>query len=97
MSCYERLFEVATEIRVKQAGKSSELYDKDGNELTLRKKLALVAQVEPGVRSNVRDVENVKWFGDIGAHDPNTPVFARDIKDNVAPRIRAYLSNLALR
>jgi hypothetical protein len=92
-----KALEVAAEIRVKQAGKTSELYDKDGNELTLPKKLALVAQLEPGVRKNTKDVDTVKWFGDIGAHDPNTPVFARDIKDNVAPKIRAYLSNLGLK
>jgi hypothetical protein len=92
-----KTIEVAAEIRARQAGKANELYDKDGNELTLPKKLALVARLEPGVRKVTKDVEMVKWFGDIGAHDANTPVFARDIKDNVAPKIRAYLSNLGFK
>lgn len=89
--------EIATEIRVKQAGVEDKLYDKNGNELTLQKKLALVAQLCPPIRKNVKDVETVKWFGDVGAHDPNTLIFAQDIKDNIAPKVRAYLSNLGLK
>ncbi len=51
----------------------------------------------PRMKRDAEEMKVVKWFGDKGAHDSRMPIFAKDIQDNIAPKVRSFVSNLDLK
>lgn len=92
-----KALEVAVNKKFQQIGKGDELYDKEGNEQSLSKKLVKLGGFVPNVRRDVEDMKIVKWFGDKGAHDPTMSVTPEDLQTIVAPKLKPFLSKLALR
>jgi hypothetical protein len=85
--------EVAASKKLRQMNK--ELYD-GRYEIGLEKKLDVLGDLMPKIMKYVEEIKIVKWFGDIGAHDPRTPITADELQ-NVVPKLKAFLANLELR
>ncbi len=92
-----KAMEVAVNKKFLQIEKGGELYDKEGNEQSLSKKLVKLGRFVPDVRKDVEDMKVVKWFGDKGAHDPTMSITPEDLQVIVAPKLKPFLSKLALR
>lgn len=91
-----KAMEVAVNKKFLQIGRGGELYDKEGNEQSLSKKLVKLGGVVLEVRKDVEDMKIVKWFGDKGAHDPTMSVTPEELQTIVAPKLKPFLSKLAL-
>jgi len=91
-----KAIEIATTKKLRQEGKESRLYDLDGHEIGLGKKLDLLPDVAPGVARLMNEIRIVKWLGDVSAHDPRTKITPSDLQ-NVAPLLRSFLANLGLK
>ncbi len=92
-----KALEIAVTKKFLQTDKESRLYDKEGIEVSLAAKIERLIELIPRIRRDADDVRIVKWFGDKGAHDPRAPIFADDIRDNVAPKVRSFLTSLELK
>jgi hypothetical protein len=87
--------EVAASKKIRQMNKEERLYD-GRYEIGLEKKLDILTELMTKIRKYIDEIKIVKWFGDIGAHDPRTPITANELQ-LVAPKIKAFLANLELR
>lgn len=92
-----KAIETAITIKFMQLGKESVLRDDQGNDIGLNRKLKLLPDHYGAIRREVKELDVVKWFGDRGAHDFKTNVSGDDLRDKVAPRIRAFMAHLNLR
>jgi hypothetical protein len=91
-----KAIEVAATKKLRQEGQESRLYDLDGHEIGLGKKLDLLPDVAPRVARLMDEIRILKWLGDVSAHDPRTKIRSADLQ-NVAPLIRSFLANLDLK
>ena len=92
-----KAIELAIRIKLYQAGLSiNQLRDESGNEIGLSSKIKLLRKEKLVPQKNILDIEQVKWFGDVGAHR-TMQVAERDIKDNIEPKLRNFLAELNLR
>ena len=91
-----KAIEVATTKKLRQEGQESRLYDVDGHEIGLGKKLDILPEVAPGVSRLMDQIKIVKWLGDVSAHDPRTRVRSSDLQ-NATPLVRSFLANLDLK
>jgi hypothetical protein len=90
---------VESSIRIKLLQSSlnqSDLLDSEGNEISLARKVELLRKNFLIPAKHSKDLENVKWFGDIGAHD-QMEIVMEDIRDNVEPKLRSFLLALNLK
>ena len=88
--------ELAAKIKLLQSGMSPEqLLDEAENELGLSAKIKFLRTEKLLTSKNSSDVENIKWFGDAGAHG-TMRVTEQDIKDNIEPKMRSLLEGLDL-
>lgn len=92
-----KAMEVAVNKKFLQSENANNLLDKEGNELSLSKKLVKLGEIVPGVRKDVEEMKVVKWFGDKGAHDPTMIVTPEALQTIVVPRLKSFLSKLSLR
>ncbi len=92
-----KAMEVAVNKKFLQSGNSNLLLDKEGNELSLSKKLVKLGEFVHEVRKDIEDMKVVKWFGDRGAHDPTMRVTSEELRTIVVPRLKSFLSKLSLR
>ncbi len=67
-------------IRFKRDGKENALKDKDGRPYRLKKLLSLAQGSGYLSSSLVKELKEIKWFGDVGAHDFKIEIKATDIK-----------------
>lgn len=89
--------DLAIKIKLLQSGfKSNQLLDKSGNEIGLASKIKLLKTKKLITQKSASDIEQVKWFGDIGAHG-TMRVTEQDISDNIDPKIRSFLVGLNLK
>ncbi|MDE2591121.1 MAG: DUF4145 domain-containing protein, partial [Patescibacteria group bacterium] len=90
-----KTLEVSIKIKLQQSKiDTDEMIDKMGNELSLSKKIKLLRKHKLITQRSESDIEQIKWFGDIGAHS-TMRVTMEDIK-NVEPKIRSFLVGLSL-
>lgn len=90
---------VESSIRIKllQSNLSpSDLFDTEGNELSLARKIEVLRKHFLIPAKHSKDLESVKWFGDIGAHD-QMEIVMEDIRDNIEPKLRSFLLALNLK
>ena len=88
--------ELATKIKLLQSGTPQEqLFDDVGNEIGLSSKIKLLKTKNLLTSKNSSDVENIKWFGDAGAHGAMR-VVEQDIRDNIEPKMRSLFEGLDL-
>lgn len=92
-----KAMEVAVNKKFYQSGNGNKLFDKEGNELSLSKKLVKLGEFIPEVRKDVEEMKVVKLFGDKGAHDPTINVTPDELQTIVVPRLKSFLSKLSLR
>ncbi len=92
-----KALEVAVTKKLDQAGRGKKLFDDNGDEISLKRKLNLLPEVAPNIKKDLEAIKIVKWFGDKSAHSPNNPIFAKDIEQNIVPKIRYFLINLGLK
>lgn len=89
--------DLAIKIKLLQSGlKTSQMLDKAGNEIGLSSKIKLLKKKKLVTQKSSSDLEQVKWFGDIGAHG-TMRVAEQDIRDNIDPKIRSFLVGLNLK
>jgi len=89
--------EIAIKIKIKQSGMDiNQLFDKAGNELSLNGKMKLLTKKRLITQRNASDLEQAKWFGDIGAHG-TMKIFPQDIRDIVEPKVRNFFVALNLK
>jgi hypothetical protein len=91
-----KAIEVAATKKLRQEGQDSRLYDLDGHEVGLGKKLDLLASVVPGVTRVLDEIKRVKWLGDTSAHDPRTEIKPSDLQ-SIGPLIRSFFAVLELK
>jgi hypothetical protein len=91
-----KAIEIAATKKLRQEGRESRLFDLDGHEVGLGKKLDLLPDVAPGLARVMDEIKIVKWLGDVSAHDPRTKITLTDLQ-NLAPLLRSFLSNLELK
>lgn len=91
-----KAIEVAASKKLTQEGRGDRLYDKDGHEVGLGKKLDLLADVVPGVSRSLDEVKRLKWLGDVSAHDPRTEIKPSDMQ-NIGPLLQSFFMNLELK
>ena len=89
--------EVAIRIKILQLGLTTNpLLDKSGNEIGLSSKIKLLTKKNIIAHKNISDIEQVKWFGDKGAHG-TMRVAEQDMRNNIEPKIRSFLAGLNLK
>jgi hypothetical protein len=91
-----KAIEIATTKKLRQEGQESRLYDAEGHEIGLGKKLDILPEVAPGVSRLMDQIKIVKWLGDVSAHDPRTKIRPSDLQ-HVTPLVRSFLANLDLK
>ena len=92
-----KAIEIAIKIKLKQSNiDTKQLFDKAGNELSLSGKMQLLRKNRLITQRNSSDLEQAKWFGDIGAHG-TMKIFPQDIRDIVEPKVRSFLVALNLK
>ncbi len=91
-----KALDMAVNLKMKQLGKESELYDEQKNEKPLPVRLRLLASHFPSIKRDIDDLLTIKWFGDKGAHS-KMELCENDIRSIVAPRLRAFLTDLELK
>ncbi len=91
-----KAIEVAATKKLRQEGREDRLYDSDGHEIGLGKKLDLLPDIAPRVGRLIDEISIVKWLGDVSAHDPRTKITPTDLQ-SVAPLVRSFLVNLDLK
>ena len=72
------------------------LFDSAGNEIGLSLKIKLLKKKKLVTQKRSSDIEQIKWFGDIGAHG-TMRIAEQDIKDNIEPKTRSFLAGLNLK
>ena len=88
--------ELATKIKLLQSGLPPEqLLDNAGNEMGLSSKIKLLKTRKLLTSKNSSDMENIKWFGDAGAHG-TMRIVEQDIKDSIEPKMRSLFERLDL-
>ena len=88
--------ELATKIKLLQSGMLPEqLLDNAGNEVWLSSKIKLLKTRKLLTSKNSSDMENIKWFGDAGAHG-TMRIAEQDIKDSIEPKMRSLFERLDL-
>lgn len=89
--------EIASRIKLLQAELGDKgLYDSEGNELLLTGKIKMLRANNLITQRAARDLDEIKWFGDVGAHG-TMKIVQKDIRDNIEPRVRSYLAGLNLK
>lgn len=94
---FRKAVESAIRLKLLQEGsREDELFDSQGNEIRLSKKIALLRSKKLVTQKTAESIEDIKWFGDMGAHS-RTRIILEDISDRIEPRVRAFLTGLSLR
>ena len=88
--------ELAVRIKLLQSGLSSQLLDDAGNEIGLSAKIKLLRTKRLLTQKSASDIEQIKWFGDMGAHG-TMKIEEQDIRDNIGPKVRSFLAALNLK
>jgi hypothetical protein len=88
--------EVGVTKKLQQEGRHEWLYDADGHERGLGKKLDLLPEIAPRLARHMGEIKLVKWLGDVSAHDPRTQITPADLQV-VAPLIKTFLADLQLK
>jgi hypothetical protein len=91
-----KAIEVAVTKKLLQEGRELRLYDREGYEIGLGKKLDLLPEVAPQVSRQLDEISLVKWLGDVSAHDPRTKIISADLQ-TIMPLVRSFLTNLELK
>lgn len=92
-----KAIEIACKIKLLQLEtKPTQLLDRDGYEISLRKKISLLQKKNLITQRNLKDIEHVKWFGDQSVHG-SMKITLDDIRDTIEPRIRSFLVGLNLK
>lgn len=87
----------AIKLKILQSGiDETELNDKDGNEVRLSQKIKILKENGLLTQKIARYLDDIKWYGDHGAHT-NMKFVVEDIRDNIEPKVRAFLTGLNLR
>lgn len=86
----------AINLKMKQLGSETELYDEKSQEKPLAVRLQLLGDRLPALRRDMREFLMIKWYGDKGAHT-KMPIYENDVRSIVGPRLRAFLAELELR
>ncbi len=88
--------EVAVTKKLFQEGRHDLVFDVEGHEIGLGKKLDLLPQVASRTGRHLDQIKLVKWLGDVSAHDPRTQITPADLQA-VAPLVRTFLADLQLK
>lgn len=94
---FRKAIDFAIRLRLLQSElKEGSLMDQQGNEITLSKKIALLRSHNLITQAASKNLDDPKWFGDLGAHS-RTRFVLEDIRENLEPKVRAFLTGLALK
>ena len=89
--------EFAIRIKLLQAGLTDkDLYDSEGNEFSLSKRIALLRKQNLITGRTSKDLDMMKWFGDTAAHG-QMKIVEEDIRENIEPKVRSFLVGLNLK
>ncbi|MGI0059171.1 MAG: DUF4145 domain-containing protein, partial [Nitrosotalea sp.] len=92
-----KAIDYAIRLKLLQSGiDENELNDKDGNEIRLSEKIKILKENGLLTQKIAKYLDDVKWYGDHGAHTKMKFV-VEDIRDNIEPKIRAFLTGLNLK
>jgi len=94
---FRKAVDFAIRLKLIQSGfNEKDLIDKQGNELSLSKKIGLLRKHNLITQTTAKHLADIKWYGDLGAHGKVRFVL-EDIKDIMEPRVRAFLTGLSLK
>jgi hypothetical protein len=94
---FRKAVDFAIKLKLLQSGlNEKELFDQQGNELGLSAKIALLRSHDLLTPKTAQNLDEVKWFGDLGAHS-KTRLVTEDVRDRIEPKVRAFLTGLALK
>jgi hypothetical protein len=88
--------EVAVTKKLKQESRDDKVYDDEGHEFGLGRKLDALSEIAPRAARHLDEIKIVKWLGDVSAHDPRTQITSGDLRA-VSPLIRTFLADLQLK
>ncbi len=94
---FRKAVDFAIRIKLLQSGlNEKDLLDTEGNELSLSHKIALLRKDQLITQRTSKDLDQIKWFGDMGAHG-QMQIAQSDIRDVVEPKVRSFLVGLNLK
>ena len=94
---FRKAVDFAIRIKLLQSGAGEkDLIDSEGNELSLSRKLAKLRENSLITQRTSKDLDQIKWFGDMGAHG-QMKIAQSDIRDNIEPKVRSFLVGLNLK
>ncbi len=88
--------EVAVTKKFLQEGRDDRVYDAEGHEFGLGKKLDALSEVAPRPGKHIDEIERVKWLGDASAHGSKTQITPADLQA-VVPLVSTFLAELELK
>lgn len=92
-----KALESSLRLKLLQSGSEITLLeDKNGNELSLSKKITILQNMRLITNRDAEDINIVKWFGDSGAHG-KLSITENDIYEILEPKLRKFLLNLNLK
>jgi Domain of unknown function (DUF4145) len=94
---FRKAIDFAIRLKLLQSGlNEKELFDEQGNELSLSAKIKLLRSHDLLTQKAAQNLDDIKWFGDLGAHS-KTRLVIDDVRDRVEPKVRTFLTGLALK
>lgn len=94
---FRKAADFAIRIKLLQSGlNEKDLVDAEGNDLSLSQKVTLLRKNQLITQRTSKDLEQIRWFGDIGAHS-QMQIAQSDIRDVIEPKVRSFLVGLNLK
>lgn len=94
---FRKAVDFAIRLKLLQSNlNEDELFDPQGNELGLSAKISLLRSHNLITQKTAQNLDDIKWFGDLAAHS-KTRLVSEDVKDRIEPKVRAFLTGLALK
>jgi len=78
-----KVLECSIHSKFKTEDSLDELFDKDGNVYSLRKRIELAKQKKWIAANLASELINIKWFGDVAAHNFTIQIRSEDLKRNM--------------
>lgn len=78
-------------LLIRKADKENELFNEQGYEMGLQKKIKLLLDNLKEFRQMKDDFDTIKWFGDKATHEASLPIYRNPIIDSLSPKIMLFL------
>lgn len=79
---------------LKKIGMGEKMYNEKNFEMRLGKKIQTITTYVPSFNQVKEELELLKWFGDKATHEVQMPFKARDISNNLEPKLRLILTKM---